>query len=100
LPPPSAPSPEQASVTETDNCATGWVLKKESWHFHRRFFAIFKRPMRHGEYSHVLCQIRRRTAEHLWEDCWRVTLLDGKTLSIRAMPWHLITILPKHWQPP
>jgi hypothetical protein len=30
--------------------------------------------MHHGEYSHLLWQIRRRKAEHLWEDCWRVTL--------------------------
>ena len=26
----------------------GWHLQKSSWHFPRRFFAVFKRPMEHG----------------------------------------------------
>jgi hypothetical protein len=44
---------------------------------------------------------RRRKAEHLWEDCWRVTLPgDGRTLAVRGTVWKLITILPKDWQPP
>ena len=42
-----------------------------------------------GEYSHLLWQVRRRTAEHLWEDCWRVRLPGGRTLPIRATPWRL-----------
>jgi hypothetical protein len=43
-------------------------------------------------------QIRRRTAEHLWEDCWQVKLPGGdRTLPVRATRWQLITILPKHW---
>jgi hypothetical protein len=83
-----------------DDFPTGWDLRKESWHFHRRFFAVFRRPMEHGEYSHLLHQIRFGRAEHLWEDCWRVRLPDGRTLPIRATQWRLITILPKHWQPP
>ena len=54
-----------------------------------------------GEYSHLLWQIRRRKAEHLWEDCWRVILPDGKrTLMVRATRWQLVTILPRDWQPP
>jgi hypothetical protein len=94
-------APLRASSTERDDFPTGWELKKESWHFHRRFFAIFKRPMACGEYSHLLWQIRRRTAEHLWEDCWRVELPGSdRTLPVRATRWQLITILPKHWQPP
>jgi hypothetical protein len=57
--------------------------------------------MHRGEYSHLLWQIRRRKAEHLREDCWRVKLPgDGRTLPIRATRWQLITILPKNWQPP
>jgi hypothetical protein len=83
-----------------DDFPIGWELRKESWHFHRRFFTIFKRPMHRGEYSHLLWQIRRRKAEHLWEDCWRVTLPNGRTLPVRGTEWRLITILPKHWQPP
>jgi hypothetical protein len=80
---------------------TGWELRKESWHFHRRFYAVFRRPMARGEYSHLLWQIRRRRAEHLGEDCWRVTLPDGRrTLTVRGTVWRLITILPKNWQPP
>jgi hypothetical protein len=44
-----------------------------------------------GEYS----------AEHLGENCSRVTLPDRRTtLPVRAGKWTLITILPKHWQPP
>ena len=57
--------------------------------------------MHRGEYSHLLWQIRRRKAEHLWEDCWRVTLPGGgRTLPVRATRWQLITVLPKNWQPP
>ena len=100
--PPPLPSstPQPKAAAEADDFQIGWQLQKDSWHFHRRFYAIFKRPMRPGEYSHLLRQIRRRTAEHLWEDCWRLTLPDGKTLPVRATSWRLITILPKNWQPP
>jgi hypothetical protein len=83
-----------------DDFPIGWELKKDSWHFHRRFYAIFKRPMYRGEYSHLLWQIRRAKAEHLIEDCWRVTLPNGRTLAVRGNVWKLITILPKDWQPP
>ena len=70
-------------------------------HFHRRFYAVFRRPMAHGEYSQLLLQIRRGRAEHLGENCWRVTLPGGsRTLPVRATSWRLITILPKNWQPP
>jgi hypothetical protein len=75
---PPSPAPEPQATTAADDFPTGWELRKESWHFHRRFFAIFRRPMQHGEYSHLLWQIRRRKAEHLWEDCWRVTLPDRR----------------------
>jgi hypothetical protein len=103
--PPPRHSPETASplptaTTSDDDFPTGWELKKESWHFHRRFYAVFKRPMKHGEYSHLLHQIRFGRAEHLWEDWWRVSLPGGRTLPIRATRWRLIIILPKHWQPP
>jgi hypothetical protein len=78
----------------------GWELKRESWHFHRRFFAIFRRPMRHGEYSYLLHQIPNR-AEHLADDCWRVSLPNSeRTLAVRATKRGLITILPKDWQAP
>jgi hypothetical protein len=89
---------EPASVD--DDFPSGWELSKESWHFHRRFFRIFKRPMHRGEYSHLVGQIRHRKAERLWEDCWRVTLPWGRTLLVRGNGWRLITILPKDWQPP
>jgi hypothetical protein len=79
----------------------GWVLGKDSWRFHRRFYAIFKRPMGCGEYGSLLKQIRFGQAEHLGEDCWRVALPGrSRTLPVRAAPWRLITILPKNWQPP
>ena len=92
--PPPLPSPEP------DDFPIGWELSKESWHFHRRFFRIFRRPMRRGEYSHLVGQIRHRKAERLWEDCWRVTLPWGRTLLVRGNGWRLITILPRDWQPP
>jgi hypothetical protein len=56
--------------------------------------------MHRGEYSHLLWQIRRRKAEHLAEDCWRVTLPNGRTLAVRGNGWRLVTILPRNWQPP
>ena len=101
-PPPAVPSvPQASSDAEPDDFPIGWALTKESWHFHRRFFRIFRRPMHRGEYSHLLWQIRLGRAEHLWEDCWRVTLPNGRgSLPVRATRWYLITILPKDWQPP
>ena len=72
--PSPAPQLKPQPTAEADNFPLGWELRKESWHFHRRFYAIFRRPMQLGEYSHLLWQIRRRRAQHLWEDCWRVTL--------------------------
>ena len=87
-------------LAEAADFPIGWQLRKESWHFHRRFYRVFRRPMEPGEYSYLLHQIPGR-AEHLGEDCWRVTLPHGKrTLAIRATRWRLITILPKDWQPP
>jgi hypothetical protein len=100
-PPPPAKAAEPAASTEpADDFPIGWHLTKESWRFHRRFFAVIRRPMRQGEYSHLLWQVRRRTAEHLGADYWRVRLPDGRTLAITATVWRLITILPKGWKPP
>ena len=103
VPAPPVPAPQSDHGVEAapDDFPVGWELRKESWHFHRRFYRVFRRPMAHGEYSHLLWQIRRRKAEHLGEDCWRVTLPDGRrTLAVRATRWRLLTILPKDWQPP
>jgi hypothetical protein len=98
---PAVSAPQSEQVAEVEDFPTGWELRKESWHFHRRFYAIFKRPMHRGEYSQLLSQIRRGTAKHLWEDCWQVTLPGSiRTLPVRATRWRLITILPKNWQPP
>jgi len=78
----------------------GWELKKESWHFHRRFYRVLRRPMRRGEYSYLLRQIWQHRGEHLGEHYWRVTLPDERTtLVVTATRWRLITILPKNWQP-
>jgi hypothetical protein len=107
-PTPATPQPhwrseaaQHSTTTSSDDFPTGWKLTKESWYFHRRFYRVFRRPMAHGEYSHLLWQVRRAKAEHLWEDCWRVTLPDGKrTLAVRATRWQLLTILPMDWQPP
>jgi hypothetical protein len=97
VPPPPAPE----HTAEAEDFPIGWYLDKSSWQFHRRFFAVFRRPMRPGEYTQLFKQVRRGEAEHLGEDCWRVTLLDGRTtLPVRAARWRLITILPKNWQPP
>jgi hypothetical protein len=102
---PSLPSPTPPLPTvaiEPENFPTGWVLSKESWHFHRRFFRVCRRPMAHGEYSGLLKQIHQGQAKHLDSNCWRVTLSDGKTLMVRAdaARWTLHTILPREWRPP
>jgi hypothetical protein len=100
-PPLPSPAPTPGHTVEPDDFPIGWYLDKGSWQFHRRFFAVFRRPMRPGEYSHLLKQIGRGEAEHLGADCWRVTLPgSNRTLPIRATAWRLITILPKDWQPP
>jgi hypothetical protein len=101
VPPAPISASELEHVPEAKDFPTGWELSKESWHFHRRFYAIFKRAMHRGEYSQLLWQIRRGAAEHLGEDCWRVTLPgSNRRLPVRATRWRLITILPKNWQPP
>jgi hypothetical protein len=102
VPPPlSSPAPTPEHTAEAGDAPIGWYLAKSSWQFHRRFFVVFRRPMRPGEYTQLFKQIRRGEAEHLGADCWRVTLPDGRTtLPVRAARWRLITILPKNWQPP
>ena len=102
-PPLPAPTPLlPTAAAEPENFPTGWVLSKESWHFHRRFFRVCRRPMAHGEYSGLLKQIHQGQAEHLDSNCWRVTLSDGNTLMVRAdaARWTLHTILPRDWRPP
>jgi hypothetical protein len=104
-PPPPAASQAPANgrfAAAADAFPTGWELKRESWHFHRRWHAVFRRPMRPGEYSQLLRQIRHGHAEHLGNDAYRVTLVDERTptLLVRAGPWRLITILPKDWSSP
>ena len=57
-------------------------------------------PPRPSRYGALLKQIRFGHAEHLGENCWRVTLPDRRTtLPVRASKWTLLTILPKGWQP-
>ena len=79
-----------------------WFLDNSSWLFHRRFYAVFRRPMVRGEYSYLLKQIRFGHAEHLGENYWLVTLPGSSSRgpAVVATPWRLITILPKNWQPP
>ena len=46
----AGPVAEPATMpAEPDDFPTGWELKKESWHFHRRFYRVLRRPMRQGE---------------------------------------------------
>ena len=95
------PTPPPEHTAEAEDFPVGWYLDKGSWQFHRRFFAVFRRPMAPGEYSHLLKQIHRGGAQQLDADSWRVTLPDGRTtLPVRVSGWRLITILPKNWQPP
>ena len=98
LPQPEKPAPLPAEPVTPDDGP--WFLNKSSWRFHRRFYAVFRRPMQRGEYSHLLRQVRSGHAEHLGENCWRVTLPDRRTmLPVRASKWTWLTILPKSWQP-
>jgi hypothetical protein len=87
---------------DTGDFPIGWQLTRESWHFHRRFYAVFRRPMHRGEYSHLLRQNRNGPAVDLGDNCWRVEIPGERiaTIAVRATPWQLITILPKDWQPP
>ncbi len=62
--PPSPPLPAKTAepaaakpAVEPDDFPIGWQLNKESWHFHRKFYRKFHRPMRQGEYSSLLCQV-------------------------------------------
>jgi hypothetical protein len=72
LPPqPEKPAPLPAEPATPDD--SPWFLDKSSWRFHRRFYAVFRRPMQRGEYSCLLKQIRFGHAEHLGENCWRVS---------------------------
>src|SRR5215475_6217063 len=62
-PPPPSPAakaaePEPAIEPIADDFPKGWQLMKESWNFHPRFYPLFRRPMRQGEYSHLLWQVR------------------------------------------
>ena len=99
LPQPEKPTPLLAEPATPDD--SPWFLDKSSWRFHRRFYAVFRRPMQRGECSYLLKQIRSGHAEHIGEDCWRVMLADRRTmLPVRASRWTLLTILPKGWQPP
>jgi hypothetical protein len=45
--PPPFPSPalQLKPSAEVDDFPMGWELSKESWHFHRRFYAVFRRPI-------------------------------------------------------
>jgi hypothetical protein len=101
VPEPNHPTPpDTETAAPDDDFPIGWQLRKESWNFHRRFYRVLRRPMHRGEYSYLLHQIRGGHAEHLGENCWRVTLPDRRrTLMICATSWRLITILPKDWQP-
>ena len=98
-PQPEKPAPLPAEPATPDD--SPWFLDKSSWLFHRRFYAVFRRPMQRGEYSGLLKQIRSGHAEHLGEDYWRVTLPgSSRAFAVVATSWRLITILPKNWQPP
>jgi hypothetical protein len=91
---------EQAAPATTAPDESPWFLDKSSWLFHRRFYAVFRRPMARGEYSCLLKQIRFGHAAHLGENYWRVTLPgSSRDFAVVATPWRLITILPKNWQP-
>jgi hypothetical protein len=45
----AVPTPPPEHTAEAEDFPIGWELRKESWHFHRRFYAIFRRPMARGD---------------------------------------------------
>src|SRR5262249_18490764 len=99
-PPPANPgipiAEPVAELPALDDFPTGWQLTKGGWPFPRKFFRLFRRPMRQGEYSFLLRQVWQRRGKHLGENYWRVTLPDAKTtLVVTATRWRLVTILPK-----
>jgi hypothetical protein len=43
-----SPTPQPEPAAEAEDFPIGWELRKESWRFHRRFYAVFHRPMACG----------------------------------------------------
>ena len=42
-------SPQSVHPAQDEDFPFGWELKKKSWHFHRRFYRVLRRPMHRGE---------------------------------------------------
>jgi hypothetical protein len=80
----------------------GWVLGRESWTFHRWFFAILGRPTERGEYSFLLRQLRaKRDPELIVAGVYRLVMRDGGPIVVTGSVGYqpqLYSVLPAAWQ--
>ena len=74
-----------------------------SYGFHRTFFRIIGRPARLGEYTRLCRQVRRKEAERITADAWRVTTDTGQVIVmlirvVKGWPAPAF-IFPADWRP-
>jgi hypothetical protein len=82
---------------------SGWLLRRDSYGFHRTFFRIVGRPALLGEYTRLCRQVRRKEAGRITANAWRVTTDTGQVvvMLIRVVKgWPLPAfIFPADWRP-
>ena len=82
---------------------SGWLLRRDSYGFHRTFFRIVGRPALLGEYTRLCRQVRRKEAERITANAWRVTTDTGQpvVMLIRVVKgWPAPTLIfPADWRP-
>lgn len=82
---------------------SGWLLRRDSYGFHRTFFRIVGRPALLGEYTRLCRQVRRKEAGRITANAWRVTTDTGEAvvMLIRVVKgWPAPAfIVPADWRP-
>jgi hypothetical protein len=82
---------------------SGWLLRRDSYGFHRTFFRIVGRPALLGEYTRLCRQVRRKEAGRITANAWRVTTDTGQVvvMLIRVVKgWPVPAfIFPADWRP-
>ena len=82
---------------------SGWLLRRDSYGFHRTFFRIVGRPALLGEYTRLCRQVRRKEAGRITANAWRVTTDTGQVvvMLIRVVKgWPAPAfIFPANWRP-
>jgi len=82
---------------------SGWLLRRDSYGFHRTFFHTVGRPALLGEYTRLCRQVRRKEAGRITADAWSVTTDTGEAvvMLIRVVKgWPAPAfIFPADWRP-